>query len=397
MPGGAPPGKRHAPNGAGSIYKETVRAKRANGEAYEYVRWVGSVTLPNGKRKRVVATTQREATTKLNKIKTDQANGATVTTDRQTVGDYLTWWLANSLRCKPTTLVTYEVLIRLYLVPGLGRVQIGKLQPEHVETMMADMVRKGHSKSQANAARAILRQALNVLLERRRVQFNAAAIVKPYRQEREEPEPMTPEECQRWLAALQDHRQGALFLLAMATGLRQGELLGLRWSDVDLEHSRLVVRQNMQAIHDPKLGKLVPMPITPKSTRGRRGVPLPSFAVDRLRAHQERLQDWRDLAGDDWEENGLVFPTRDGRPQYGSNVRVAFARAVLAAGLPPMRFHNLRHIYQSLLVHLGIHPYVTIELMGHATSTMNLRYTHVLESARVDAADRLDALLRGHA
>lgn len=396
MPGGAPPGKRHAPNGAGSIYKETVKAKRANGESYEYVRWVGSVTLPNGKRKRVVATTQREATTKLNKIKTDQANGATVTTDRQTVGDYLTWWLANSLRCKPTTLVTYEVLIRLYLVPGVGRVQITKLQPEHVETMMADMVRKGHSKSQANAARAILRQALNVLLRRRRITFNAAALVEAYREEREEPEPLSPEECQRWLAALTGHRQGALFLLAMSTGLRQGELLGLRWEDVDLEHARLVVKQNMQPIRAPG-GKLVPTVITPKSARGRRGVPLPSFAVDRLREHQAYQAEQRELAGPDWEEHGLVFPTRDGRPQYSSNVRVAFSRAITRAGLPPMRFHNLRHVYQSLLVHLGIHPYVTMELLGHADSRTNRRYSHVLESARVDAADRLDALLRGHA
>lgn len=397
MPGGAPRGKRHAPAGTGSVYKETVKAKRAGGEIYEYTRWVGSIILPNGRRKRVVAKTQREATTKLNQIKSDQSKGVVPAADRQTVGEYLTWWLSNSLRCKPTTLVSYENLVRLYLIPHLGRIQIAKLQPEDVETMMARMVREGHSQSRANAARAILRHALNVLLKRRRVQVNAAAIVDAYREERVEPEPMSPEECQRWLAALQDHRQGALFLLAMATGLRQGELLGLRWSDVDLEGARLVVRQNMQAIHDPKLGKLVPMPITPKSQRGRRGVPLPSFAVERLREHQERLQDWRELAGDDWQENGLLFPTRDGRPQYGSNVRVAFNRAVLRAGLPPMKFHNLRHIYQSLLVHLGIHPYVSMELLGHSTPRTNQRYSHVLDSAKVAAADALDALLRNPA
>lgn len=106
MPGGAPKGKRHAPNGAGTVYKEIVKATYADGTPHEYVRWVAAITLPNGKRKRVVAPSQRAATTRLNQIKADISTGKLVSTDRQTVGDYLTRWLANSLRCKPTTLAT---------------------------------------------------------------------------------------------------------------------------------------------------------------------------------------------------------------------------------------------------------------------------------------------------
>lgn len=393
MPGGAPAGKRHAPNGAGSVYKETVKSKRADGSVYEYVRWVGSLTLPNGSRKRVVATTQRGATDKLNTLKGQHATGTAPSADRQTVGDYLTWWMENSLRCKPTTLATYEYIVRLYLIPRLGRIPVTKLQPEDVEKLMADHLRTRHSQAHANLVRAVLMQALNVLLRRRRITFNAAALVEPYKLERVEPDPMEAEECQRYLAALRDHRLGALFVLAMATGLRQGELLGLRWQDVDLDHARLTVRQNMQVIKGAS-GHLAPTPITPKSIRGRRGVPIPSFALERLLEHQAVQNDLRELAGLEWEEHDLVFPTHLGRPQYAAGLRTAFHRALASAGLPPMRFHNLRHVYQSLLVHLGIHPFVSAELMGHADTKSQMRYSHILDSAKVAAADALDALLR---
>lgn len=390
------PGKRRkAPAGAGSVYAETRRRTRTDGSVLETTRYVAAITLPDGSVRRVTAPTEKEALVKLKALFRDEAEGTlTATVDRQKVGDYLTWWLTNALRCKPTSLRTYAEIVNVHLIPALGKRQLRDLAPEHVDTLMNQLGKRGLSPSRINSIRATLVQALNVALKRRRIQYNPAALVEPLRNEREEPEPLAPEECQRWIDALKTDRLGACYLLAMATGLRQGELLGLRWAeDVDLAHASVTVHQQMATYADAD-GKYRAQPLTPKTRTARRTVPLPTFVVEALDAHREQQAIARELAGPRWTENGLVFPTVTGGPLSGDLLRSAYHRALVRAGLPRRRFHDLRHVYQSLLVHLGVHPFVSAALMGHSGMAMNRHYTHVYDAAKVSAADRLDALLR---
>jgi integrase len=180
----------------------------------------------------------------------------------------------------------------------------------------------------------------------------------------------------------------------MTTGLRQGELLGLTWDDgLDLEHARVRVHQQVQLMADAE-GKLRPALTTPKSRAGRRWVPIPSFVVEALRAHRAGQQLQRAAAGPRWVEQGLVFPNAKGGPRDANALRRQYYQARDAAGLPPRRFHDLRHVYRSLLTQLGVHPSVAMRLMGHADLRMSAHYEHILDSAMTDAADRLDALLR---
>lgn len=391
-------GRQRGPSGAGSVYQETIRRKRKDGTELVTTRWVAAISLPNGDRKKLIAATQKEALARLKELFVQEQEGVILTTERQTVADFLDAWLASSAeRVRPTSLRAYAGIVRLYLKPALGKRELRRLQPEQVEKMMRDMRDRGLSVTRANEARRILHQALAVALRRRRVPFNAAALVEPYRLEREEHEILTPEECQRFITALCDDRQGALYLLAMATGLRQGELLGLRWdTDVDLEHSRLTVTQQIQLIPDAN-GVRHPTAVVPKSRKGRRNMPIPSFVVEALRRHRELQALIRDAADEQWEEHNLLFPTQHGKPQRADGFRNAWYNALKHAGLEHLRFHDLRHVYQSMLTHLGIHPYVEMELMGHAGTDVNRRYTTVYDAAKIDAADRLDALLRGAA
>lgn len=398
-------GRRRAPSGAGSVYQETVRRTRKDGTVSETTRWVGAlhVTDPATGRSqltRVTGPTQRIALDRLQALQSQQRQGEVVSTERQTVAQLLTWWLDYGVRVRPTSWETYERIVRVHLIPRLGTRPVRALTPEHVEQMMATLRSTGLSDSRINDVRAVLVQALQVLVKRRRLTLNAAALVDPYRIETVEPEPMEPAECQRWLTRLAPTRVGLPCQLAMLTGLRQGEILGLEWHDelhpeggLDLAHARVRVVQQLQLFKDDDGVRRLHL-VPPKSKAGRRWVPLPSALVDALAAHRTAQAVQRDLAGDRWEDHNLVFPNRVGRPWYTHGFRRDYHRARDRAGLPALPFHGLRHVYRSLLTHAGVHPSVAMRMMGHASESMSRHYEHILDSAMVDAADRLDALLR---
>lgn len=172
--------------------------------------------------------------------------------------------------------------------------------------------------------------------------------------------------------------------MAVTTGLRQGELLGLRWAEVDFEDGTLRVRQALQR------GQFV----EPKTARSRRSINLPERALGALRRQRALQAEQRLAAGPDWRDNGLVFASSIGTPLDGVNVTKRFQALLARAGLPRMRFHDLRHCAATLLIHAGVDMRVVMEVLGHSTiaTTMNL-YAHVLPAAKEAAAHRLDALL----
>jgi len=203
-----------------------------------------------------------------------------------------------------------------------------------------------------------------------------------------EVQPYTPEEAKKLLDELKDDRLSALYSAALAVGLRQGEALGLRWPDVDLDAGTLAVRNSLQRID----GKLQLVEV--KTLKSRRTITLPKVATDALRKHRARQEQERQLAGTRWQEGSFVFTTSIGTPLEGSTVTHRFQAALKTAGLRRIRFHDLRHSCATLLLAQGVHPRVIMEILGHSQIgvTMNL-YPHVLPAMRKEVVGQMDAIL----
>ena len=220
---------------------------------------------------------------------------------------------------------------------------------------------------------------------------NVAKFAQPPRIARSEIQPLTPDEVRTFLAANEGDRLEALFLVALGVGLRQGEVLGLAWSDIDLTAATIRVHHALQRV-DGRLEL-----VEPKSVTSRRVVPAPAIVPDALREHRRRQLREHLLAGSRWHDDpcDLVFTTTVGTPMDGVAVTRRFKAVVAAAGLPDQRFHDLRHACASLLLAQGVAPRVVMETLGHSQISLTLNtYNHVIPALGREAADRMDAMLR---
>lgn len=364
-------------------------------------RWVGEVDLghqigPDGKRRRRriqhYGATQREAREKLAEALKKQRENVPVAVDRQTVDDYLHRWLVDvaTPKVRPMTLRGYEQIVRTHLVPGLGHHKLGKLSPQHVQELLNAKSAAGLSPRTVHHVRAVLRQALGQAVKWGLVSRNVAALVDPPRAVRHEPAFLTPAQARAFLDAVRDDRLEALYSVAVSLGLRQGEALGLHWRDVDLDQGTLRVRVALQRVGGQ--ARLV----EPKSAQSRRTVAMPPSVVAALRAHRARQLRERLAAGERWRDQGLVFATTIGTPLDARNVVRRFKAALRRAGLPDMRWHDLRHTCASLLLAQGVGPRTVMEILGHSQIglTMNT-YAHVMPELKRDAADLMERLLSG--
>jgi len=236
---------------------------------------------------------------------------------------------------------------------------------------------------------SVLRAALNQALRWRMVHYNAAAMVSAPRGTRREALALAPEEARRLLDAARGDRLEALYSVALALGLRQGEALGLMWSDIDLDVGMLRVRRASQRI--PHQGTQL---VETKTARSRRTLVMPPTVINALRAHRARQATERLAAGKRWIDLDLVFPSDRGTLADGPNVTHRFHKLLQRAGLPPMRFHGLRHACASLLLVQGVHPRVVMETLGHSQISLTMNtYSHVLPVLQREAADRMEAVL----
>ena len=297
--------------------------------------------------------------------------------------------LARKPRLRPKSFVSYKQLTEQHLVPTIGKIELAKLTPQDVQELLNEIVKKGLSARTAQYVRAVLRRALNQALKWGLVARNVAALVDPPRIVRHEVQPFAVEEIKELLGLFEQNRLGALYLLALTHGLRQGEALGLRWEDVDLKKKELRVRQTLQWVDGEWQF------VEPKTKQSRRGFALTEQIVKALRKHRKVQLEERLLAGGDWKEYGLVFTTRSGKPLDGVNVTRDFKRLLKRGKLPMRRFHDLRHTTASLLLYQKVHPRVVMDLLGHSEIrvTMDL-YSHVAPVLQREAADEMDALLK---
>jgi integrase len=254
--------------------------------------------------------------------------------------------------------------------------------------MMTGRLAAGLSVKSVTYIHQVLRTALQLAVRWDLVQRNVALLVDRPRRVRKEIHPLTPHEARRFLATITGHRLEALFTVALAMGLRQGEALGLSWKDIDFAAGTLRVRHQLQRID----GQLVL--VEPKSDRSRRDLVMPASIVERLQEHEQRQVSEKLWAGSRWVDSGLVFTNRGGGPVQARRVIEQFHQELAKAGLERRRFHDLRHSCATLLLVQGVSPRVVMEILGHSEIglTMNT-YSHVVPELQRDAAAKMESVL----
>ena len=366
--------------------------KRGNNEGsitrYADGRWVARVTLPNGGRRAFYAKTREDAARKLAETLHGVSRGIVEPAGRLTFGDFVARWLTTtrpSLRL--STWATYERYLRIHVVPRIGRVQLTKLTAADLQRLYAELLEGGLRASSVRHVHAILHRVLGQAVRWDLAVRNVADLVDPPRAPRAEMSVLNPDEVRLLLAAADGDRLQALYVLAVTTGMRRGELLALRWKDVHLDRSRLSVTATLQREGGLSIAET-------KTARSRRSVALPAVAVTALRRRKALQREERLAAGPDWEEQDLVFTTSIGGPiEPGNLLRRSYWPLLKRAGLRQVRFHDLRHTAATLMLSEGIHPKVASEVLGHSTVSITLDlYSHVTESVAADAAARMDRL-----
>jgi integrase len=312
-------------------------------------------------------------------------------TDRvPTLAEYLDYWLHQSVkpRVRPLTFAGYSVNVRRHLVPTLGKIRLDRLTPQDVQEMMNRRLADGFSPKTVAYVHQVLRTALELARRWELIDRNVASLVDPPRRQRPRIQPLAPDKARRFLNSVRGHRLEALFSVALAVGLRQGEALGLRWEDIDMAAGVLCVNHQLQRVD----GRLTL--VEPKTDRSRRTLVIPRSIIERLHDHEKRQVAERLWAGSKWTDSGLVFTNRLGGPLQARNVIREFHKSLEAAALPRIRFHDLRHSCATLLLVQGVSPRVVMEILGHSEIAITMdTYSHVVPELQRDAAKRMDLLL----
>jgi integrase len=291
---------------------------------------------------------------------------------------------------KPRSHAKFEQVIRLHVLPVLGRVALAKLSDLQIQELIASKVRAGMAPQSAIHLRNTLRNAFNRAIRLRMLSRNPAASVEAPRLPDRRVDSLSPLEAERLLATAKESRLATFYVLALATGARRGELLGLRWGDVELDRGRLTITRALQRVE--KHGLQI---TETKSRSACRTVVLPKFAVASLRAHHTQQLHERLVSGPDWRnKDGLIFTGRDGQPLEPIQLHRDFKRVLKRAGLrSSTRIHDLRHSTATLLLAKGIPLKLIQDLLGHSSiAVTSAFYAHVAEELREQAATAMDGL-----
>jgi integrase len=313
--------------------------------------------------------------------------GASPTMER-----FLEQWLTSrnsSLRVRSRE--AYAAIIRRHLVPAIGRVRLEKLTPGHVQSMLDARLAAGLSARSVLAVRIVLVAALKQGLRWGMVSRNVAELVSGPRAVNAEMKVLSPEQARQFLIACRGDELEALYWLALSTGLRRGELLALKWQDLDFERGVLSVRRALG--RSTSEGIIIAEPKTPQ---GRRTVHLSAPVIAVLRAHRKAQLERRLQVGPEWQEADFLFTTGIGTTMDPSSLGKSFKAMLTKAQLPAVRFHDLRHSAATIALSQGVHPKIVSEMLGHSKISLTLDvYSHSLPTLQVEAADRIASALAG--
>lgn len=374
--------------------KEKVRRKYGEGSVFPRKdgRWVAEITLEDRTRKQFYFKTEKEAIKKARQAINEKEQGTLATGRQRKLKNYLEEWLeeVHKPSIRSTTYIVHSLIMRKHIIPAIGHLYIQKLTPRHVQSLYTQKMDDEHlSPGSVRNIHLILHKALANAVRWNLVSRNVCDLVTPPRQVKHEMRTLDREQAQKLLDAAKGGRLAALLTLAITTGMRLGELAGLRWADVDLE------MRNLQVRHIVSFRGKRYIEGEPKTAKGRRSIVLPSFVVDVLIEHKKGQEVLRREAGSDWENRDLVFSTALGGFLAESSLRYHFHRLLKSAGLPRMRFHDLRHSAATILLGMGVHPKVVQELLGHSSIAMTMdTYSHVLPSMQKEAMEKMNDVFK---
>jgi integrase len=371
-------------------------------------RWEATLSLgfDGGKRKRksYYGVTQAEVLRKLKEAHGDVAENRPLPNERLLLKEFLLhqWLPLVKPTLRPRTFESYRETVALHIAPMLGQIPLAKLATTDVQRLVNQKVdERKLSATSIIYIRNVLRAALNHARRWRLVKYNVADDVTLPASDDSDIRPLDEAQAPKLLEHAKGHRFEALFTVAVALGLRKGEILGLRWTDLDLDDRRVRVVRALHAIKgDLPAGweRLTPtLTLGPvKTRRSQRELELRPFAVAALRAHRARQLEHRLAAGGDWKDHGLVFATSLGTPIVPRNLTRSLKALLKKAGLPTTtRFHDLRHSCGTLLHSQGVPARAIAEVLGHTQLRTTERYTHATQAMVRDAAERMEKLLGG--
>lgn len=377
-------------DGEGSIYFDRTRGT-----------WVGVLVTGwhDGKpiRKKVRASSRAKAASRLRDLREQVEAGQLPTGRIPTVSEWMTYWLDEiaAKKVRPSTLRGYRTYVDCYIKPLMGDRRLDRLSPEniadawhHLQTVGRPGVEdpKPLTSTSAHQAHRILARALRVAHQRGLVKQNVATLIDPPQPRDVEMEPLTKKQALAVLEAAKGRRNGARWRVALSLGLRQGEALGLRWDNVDLDAGTIAVRQALGRV---KGQGLVLGPV--KSRAGRRTIALPAQVLAELKAHRTAQNAERLAAGSWWQDGGFVFAREDGRPLDPKADWTEWKALLTEAGVPAARLHDARHTAATMLLLMGVEQRVVMEILGHSRITVTSKYQHVVDEMHRDAAEKMDA------
>lgn len=372
--------------------------RRGHGEGSIFKRkdglWVTRVTIgrdARGKVKKLTTyhKTRKEAKEALIKALGDRQRGLPIDPSRQTVADFLIRWLEDSVKgsTRPRTYECYAGVINRHIIPAVGSLRLSKLSPQRLQRLYREKQETGLTRT-VQLIHAVLHRALSQALKWGLVPRNVSDAVDRPRVARKEMQVLTPDQLNCLLEAARNDALHALYVMAVTTGLRQGELLALKWSDINLDIGTLQVQRQLQWL------KGAASFTEPKSAKSRRSLVLPEMTIASLKKHRVRQNEARLAMGSVWHDNDLIFCSSIGTALNQSNLTKRFHALLAKAGLTRIRFHDLRHTAATLLLQKGVHPKIVQEMLGHSQISLTLdTYSHVLPAMKREAATKMDEIL----
>jgi integrase len=334
----------------------------------------------DGKRKRkyFYGSSKRQAERKRDEFRSSYRPGMNVEGGKQSVQQFLENWLENFVRVsrRTRTYESYKEVVRMYIVPHVGACRLERLTPEHIDRMIAALQNRGLAPRTVQYACGVLSRALNRAVKKHRwVDENVVSRADVPAVPRNERAPLTPEQAQRFLDVLKGHRLEPLYRVAISLGMRKGEILNLRWSDVDFSAGELRI-------------------VSSKTEAGVRTLPIPSRLLDVLQAHRKRQQSEFRVYAVKWVDDGYIFTSEVGTRILEGNLHRHFKGTLERAGLPhSVRFHDLRHSCACFLFAQGVHPRTVMSILGHSSmrTTMEI-YGHTLDKSQQDALEKITTM-----
>jgi integrase len=386
-----------------------IKIRRRGSHKYFAVEIPLRFRRPGERRTEIMATTRAELSSKYEREIEDRKRSLDTEAAKQPLADFLKRFLdyyKSDGGVEPQTWADYRFHIDTYIVPVLGQVALSKLTTRDIDqwsfalrSRVSARTGKSLSERTLSYALAVLRRALQFAVDWNYIAANpASGRMRIARRRRKTGESkirfFTSEQVKEFLTGVRGDRFEALYLLALMTGMREGELLGLKWMDINLDGSRLTVNHSLAHTKRKKgeEGDRVVLK-SPKTTGSRRTIELPAIAVDALKDHQRRQNDAKREAGEEWREDGYVFTSRVGTPLDCGNVLHRFQDLCEKNALPKIRFYDLRHTHASLLIAEGVHAKKIAERLGHSSIKLTMdTYGHLFEESDRESAEQMDRL-----